>query len=96
VAVAPWLTSASSSSKATCSATASPSRQRAAPVRFISIDLDQARAFETVPWVRQATLRRIWPDRLAVHLDEHQPVALWLGDAATSWSTTVRSSGQCR
>jgi len=48
---------------------------------FISIDLDQARAsFETVPWVRQATLRRIWPDRLAVHLDEHQPVALWLGD----------------
>ncbi len=48
---------------------------------FISIDLDKARAaFEAVPWVRQATLRRIWPDRLAVHLDEHHPVALWLGD----------------
>ena len=47
---------------------------------FISIDLDKARAaFEAVPWVRQATLRRVWPDRLAVHLAEHQPVALWLG-----------------
>jgi cell division protein FtsQ len=48
---------------------------------FISIDLDKARAaFETVPWVRQATLRRIWPNRLAVHLDEHQAVALWQGE----------------
>jgi cell division protein FtsQ len=48
---------------------------------FISIDLDKARAaFESVPWVRQATLRRIWPDRLAVRLAEHRPVALWLGE----------------
>jgi cell division protein FtsQ len=45
---------------------------------FVSIDLDKARAaFESVPWVRQATLRRVWPDRLAVRLDEHQPAALW-------------------
>jgi cell division protein FtsQ len=48
---------------------------------FLSIDLDKAQAaFESVPWVRQATLRRIWPDRLAVHLVEHQPVALWQGE----------------
>jgi cell division protein FtsQ len=48
---------------------------------FISIDLGKAReAFETVPWVRQATLRRIWPDRLAVRLAEHHPVALWQGE----------------
>ena len=48
---------------------------------LISIDLDQARvAFEAVPWVRQATLRRVWPDRLAVRLAEHKPLALWLGE----------------
>lgn len=48
---------------------------------FFSMDLDQARdAFEAVPWVRQATLRRIWPNRLAVRLSEHQPAALWQGD----------------
>lgn len=48
---------------------------------LLAIDLERARdAFEAVPWVRQATLRRVWPDRLAVQLVEHRPVALWLGD----------------
>lgn len=48
---------------------------------FLSIDLKRAQAaFESVPWVRQATLHRVWPDRLGVHLVEHQPVALWVGD----------------
>ena len=48
---------------------------------FFSMDLDKARdAFEAVPWVRQATLRRIWPNRLAVRLSEHQPAALWQGE----------------
>ncbi len=48
---------------------------------FVSLDLAQARAaFEAVPWVRQAQVRRVWPDRLAVHLVEHEPAAWWLGD----------------
>ena len=48
---------------------------------LLAIDLERARAaFEAVPWVRQATLRRVWPDRLAVQLVEHRPVALWQGD----------------
>jgi cell division protein FtsQ len=47
----------------------------------LSIDLERARAaFEAVPWVRQATLKRIWPDRLAVQLVEHRPIALWLAE----------------
>lgn len=48
---------------------------------FVSLDLAGARAaFEAVPWVRQAQVRRVWPDRLAVHLVEHQPAAFWLGE----------------
>jgi cell division protein FtsQ len=48
---------------------------------FFSLDLGHARAaFEAVPWVRQAVVRRVWPDRLAVTLQEHQAVALWEGD----------------
>ncbi|HET9821775.1 MAG TPA: cell division protein FtsQ/DivIB [Burkholderiaceae bacterium] len=48
---------------------------------FFSADLDAMRAaFETVPWVRRATVRRVWPDRLAVTLEEHQPAALWQGE----------------
>ncbi len=48
---------------------------------FFTLDLDAAQtAFETVPWVRRAMVRRVWPDRLAVRLEEHQPAALWRGD----------------
>lgn len=47
---------------------------------FFSIDLRDAReVFESVPWVRHAVVRRVWPDRLAVTLEEHRPAALWRG-----------------
>jgi cell division protein FtsQ len=50
---------------------------------FLSLDLDHAReAFESVPWVRHATVRRVFPDRLAVRLEEHRAAALWDDDAA--------------
>ena len=29
------------------------------------------------PWVRQVSIRRIWPNRLLVRLEEHQPMASW-------------------
>lgn len=48
---------------------------------FFTIDLRQARAaFESVPWVRRAVVRRVWPNRLAVRLEEHRPAALWAGE----------------
>jgi len=48
---------------------------------FFSIDLQQGReAFEAVPWVRAAVVRRVWPDRLAVRLEEHRAAALWAGE----------------
>ena len=48
---------------------------------FFSVDLQKGReAFEAVPWVRRAVVRRVWPDRLAVRLEEHQAAALWAGE----------------
>ena len=45
---------------------------------FFTLDLAQARAaFEQVPWVRQAVVRREFPDRLRVQIEEHVPVAFW-------------------
>jgi cell division protein FtsQ len=45
---------------------------------FFGVSLRQARAaFESVPWVRRAVVRRIWPDRLAVRLQEYRAAALW-------------------
>ena len=48
---------------------------------FIGIDLPTSRAaFETLPWVRHAVVRRVWPDKLAVTLEEHRAAALWEGE----------------
>lgn len=45
---------------------------------FFSVDLQQARrAFEAVPWVRHAVVRRVWPGLLSVTLEEHRAAALW-------------------
>ena len=56
-------------------------RANAAPKlvgNFITMDLRSVRrAFESVPWVRLAVVRRVWPNRLRVQLEEHRPVAIW-------------------
>lgn len=45
---------------------------------FFTVDLGRVRdAFEAVPWVRHAVVRRIFPDRLHVDLQEHQAAAYW-------------------
>jgi len=45
---------------------------------FFTMDLQKSRAaFEAVPWVRHAVVRRVWPNRLAVTLEEHHAAALW-------------------
>ncbi len=52
---------------------------------FFTMDLQEAkRAFEQLPWVRQAVVKRVWPRGISVSLQAHQPVALW---------TTVPESG---
>lgn len=38
---------------------------------------DVRRQLETVPWVAQASVRRIWPDRLRVTLREHRALGAW-------------------
>jgi cell division protein FtsQ len=51
---------------------------------FFTVDLARARAaFETVPWVRKAVVRREFPNKLRATLTEHVPVAHW-GDEAQS------------
>ncbi|MFN3414749.1 MAG: cell division protein FtsQ/DivIB [Caldimonas sp.] len=47
---------------------------------LFTMDLARSQqAFQAVPWVRQAVVRRVWPNRLAVTLEEHVPVAYWRG-----------------
>mgnify|MGYP003385428206 CR=1 FL=1 len=59
---------------------------------FLSIDLQAAReAFEMLPWVRRAVVRREFPNRLKVLLQEHQAAAYW---GAEGESTLINSFGE--
>jgi len=73
-------------------------RANAAPLlsgNFFSVNLQQGRAaFESVPWVRRAIVRRVWPDRLAVRLEEHRAVALWEGGDDGGTDKLVNSFGE--
>lgn len=62
---------------------------------FFTIDLKAAQeAFETVPWVRLAALRRVWPDRLEVRLQEHHAAALWSPDGEAQPDKLVNTYGE--
>lgn len=59
---------------------------------FLTIDLATVRqAFELAPWVRRAVVRREFPNRLKVILQEHQAVGYW---GAEGESTLVNSFGE--
>lgn len=48
---------------------------------FFTANLNSVRqAFESVPWVRRATVRREWPNELIVALEEHQALGTWGDD----------------
>jgi cell division protein FtsQ len=52
---------------------------------FFTVDLAAVRAaLERLPWVRRAEVRRRWPDRLEVILEEHRPLARWEGGGLVS------------
>jgi cell division protein FtsQ len=45
---------------------------------FFTARLDEVRAaFEKLPWVRRAEVRRLWPDALELNLEEHEAIAYW-------------------
>ena len=45
---------------------------------FFTANLDAVRvAFEAVPWVRKASVRREWPDKLIVTVEEHEALGTW-------------------
>jgi cell division protein FtsQ len=45
---------------------------------FFAARIDEVRAAaEQVPWVRRASVRRVWPDRLEVSIEEHVAFARW-------------------
>lgn len=45
---------------------------------FLSLNLDMVRGtLESLPWVRKVEVRRVWPSRLEVRVEEHQAAGRW-------------------
>jgi cell division protein FtsQ len=45
---------------------------------FFTVRLENIKAaFEDLPWVRHASVRRIWPNGIAVSIEEQKPFAIW-------------------
>jgi cell division protein FtsQ len=45
---------------------------------FFAADLAEVRAgLEQLPWVRRVQVRRVWPDRIEIALEEHVALARW-------------------
>ncbi len=49
---------------------------------FLSINLRGLQSdLAAMPWVAKASVQRVWPDQLVIHLDEQLPVARWGSNA---------------
>src|SRR5437763_4477387 len=52
---------------------------------LLFLDVEAARArLKTIPWIADATVRKLFPDRLQLRVREREPFALWQVDAKLS------------
>ncbi|MGB9670038.1 MAG: cell division protein FtsQ/DivIB [Halothiobacillaceae bacterium] len=57
---------------------------------FFGVDLDGVlEGLGGLAWVREARVRREWPDTLHLWVEEHTPLALWRGDAVLTADGTL-------
>jgi cell division protein FtsQ len=61
---------------------------------FFTLDMNETKtAFEKLPWVRRAAIRRQWPDTLVVELEEHRVLARWQdGSLVNSFSERFQAA----
>ncbi len=57
---------------------------------FFTVDIERLRqSLEKLPWVRGVSIRREFPYRLAVQLEEHQALARWNNSALVNWQGEI-------
>ncbi len=61
---------------------------------ILTADLQALKAAaEELPWVGSASLRRVWPDRLQVRVEEHHPIARWNAEGLVTARGVVFNPG---
>ena len=62
---------------------------------FFSVNLEAVRGvLEKLPWIRKVEVRRVWPARLEIRVEEHQPVARWEDGRGAARGELVNSYGE--
>ncbi len=52
---------------------------------FFTVNLSEIRtAIQSMPWIRNSSIRRVWPNQLAIVLEEYKPLGLWKNDQLVS------------
>ncbi len=52
---------------------------------FFTVNLVEIQtAINSMPWVRKSSVRRVWPNQLAIVLEEYKPLGLWKNDQLVS------------
>ena len=56
---------------------------------FFSVKLEGVkRGFESMPWVRHANVRRVWPNGLMISIEEQKPFGTWSGTQSNQLMNT--------
>lgn len=64
---------------------------------FFAVELDAVRAaVESLPWVERAEVRKHWPDRIDVRVEERTPIAFWGESRLLSQSGDVFAASLAR
>lgn len=65
---------------------------------FFSVNLEAVRGtLEKLPWVRRVEVRRVWPAKLEVRVEEHKAAALWAdsrGGESAGYGELVNTYGE--
>lgn len=52
---------------------------------FFTVNLAEIQtAVNSMPWIRNNSVRRVWPNQLAITLEEYKPLGLWQNDQLVS------------
>ncbi|UVK77777.1 MAG: cell division protein FtsQ [Sodalis sp. Fse] len=70
------------------------------PASFMRLDVNEIQQqLERLPWIKQVSVRKQWPDELKIHLVEYVPVARWndlnmLDSSGKAFSVPVEHVGK--